>query len=152
MAKPDPSNGHARIANELIRSALSKINLSPYEWRILWTVIGLSWSWQGRKGAYTSMRELSAKTGLDLRHTHRAVKGLTEKFILITRSGTKKTWVEINTDYDTWKLPKGENLFNLLLPVEATQSVASRGNTESPETVEPFDIQAELKKFLKTIR
>jgi|Deesub1362A_J573_1020465.scaffolds.fasta_scaffold00268_2 phage replication O-like protein O len=155
MARPDVKNGHARIANELI-NVFCKINLQSYEWRILWAIIRMSWSW-GQKGCYSSYRELASKTGIDLRHTARAVQSLIDKFIVITRAGRKKTYFELNTDYETWRIPEKESLFtvaspgntrgNGVLPYQATQGVASLGNAESPEMIDIQQIRDFLKKF-----
>lgn len=131
MASPKTENGHARIANELIRCALTKVNLSSYEWRVFWAVVSITLSWQNCKGAYKSYRDLAHISGLDIRHTHRAVRGLVSKFILLTREGHKKTWFEINQDYETWHVDnlsvKG-GLFESVLPIQATVSVADSGN------------------------
>lgn len=169
MARPDIKDGFARVPNELI-SVLCKVNLSAWEWRILWAVIRFSWSW-GRLGCYTSYRELASKTRLDLRGLSKTLRGLVAKQILITRNGSKKTWVEINTDYELWRLPEGESLFtnsaqndappsvvsghntrhDKALCVGTTPGVVSGHNTRTPETYTDSQFRDDLKNYIKKL-
>lgn len=140
MAKPDPKDGHARIPNELI-GVLAKVNLSAYEWRIWWAVVRATLSWS-RPSAYLSFRELASRAGLDLRHTKRAVSALVRKQMLITsETAGAKTRFALNLDYEIW-----QDVFKVL-PLQATPSVASTGNSKPAENV----TREEIAEFLKKI-
>ena len=131
------------VHNELIDRVFCRINFKAYEWRLLWCIIRQSWGWR-RKGVWTTYRELVERTGLDVRHVARTLKQLEQKLIIAVRSGKKKTHLQINTDYMSWRIPEIDTLFtvassgngrgNKVLPQEATLGVASSGNGDSPQT------------------
>jgi phage replication O-like protein O len=94
--------GFTKVQNEIIERAFCRVNLSAYEWRVLWAIIRKSWGW-GDKGGYVSLNELSSRTALHKRHVARTVRSLIEKFIVVTRNGKQHTYYEINMDYHTWR-------------------------------------------------
>lgn len=104
------------IPHELIERVLCRVNLKAYEHRIFYIVARMSWGWKHRPHCYTTYRELAEKTGLDPRNVSRTVKQLEDKFIFIRRTGRKKTYLEINTDYMTWRVPEIDTLFTSSSP------------------------------------
>jgi len=139
---------------------MCKINWPAWEMRLIFAIWRMSWGWN-RPGVYTSYRELSEKTRLDLRSVGRTLKRLIEKQILLTRHGRKRTWIEFNLDYETWDVPEKESLFsvgstangdvNKVLAPEPTPGVGSTANSESPENGYSSGLTAVGKQFLKEI-
>ena len=66
MANPQIENGHAKIANEIVE-ALSRINLSPYESRILWVIFRKTYGWN-KKMDKVPVSQISTMTGLPKQH------------------------------------------------------------------------------------
>ncbi|MBI5598821.1 MAG: replication protein [Deltaproteobacteria bacterium] len=82
MPKPQLENGFARISNGIIE-ALYRVNLAPYEWRVLMFVFRITYGWnRPRKEAETSVSQIARILGLDRRHVQRALKGLVSKGML----------------------------------------------------------------------
>lgn len=177
--KPRLRDGYTRIHNELIDRVFMRVNFSSYEWRVLWSIIRMSWGWN-RPGCYTSYRELAESTGIDIRHVARTIKKLEKKLIIAARPGKKKTHLQLNTDYMTWRIPEKETLFtsgtstpsepsevtnnaelvgvadsgdsrgNGMLPTQATPGVAHTGNADSLQPLAGGYFADRLKKVLKT--
>lgn len=74
MANPQKENGSFPIANE-IAEALMRINISPYENRVLWVVLRQTYGWK-KKEDYISFSQIGKKTGLDRRLAARGMKGM----------------------------------------------------------------------------
>jgi len=98
---PQRENGHVDIANELVE-ALSRINLSAYESRVLWCVFRKTYGWQ-KKEDWIALSQIVLMTGLHKAHASRAkAKLLARK--LVTQTGNK---IAFNKFYSQWKeLPK----------------------------------------------
>jgi len=99
MPTPQLERGYARIANELIE-ALSRINLSAYEWRVFFCVLRKTYGWN--KGSdFVSISQLALGTGLKKSHVSRAKKALLTKNILHIDRGK----LGINKDWRAWGIP-----------------------------------------------
>lgn len=103
MANPQRENGHVRIANELVEQ-LAKVNLSPYEWRVLLIILRKTWAW-GKKVDYVAVSQIATMTGLHKQHASRAKLSLLTKGLLVEQSGK----IGFNKDYDKWAI-KGESV------------------------------------------
>lgn len=100
MANPQIENGHTKIANDIVE-ALSRINLSPYESRVLWCIIRKTYGWN-KKMDRLPITTISDETGMHHGHVSRALSTLVARSIC-TRAGTK--YVGVNKNYDQW-VPK----------------------------------------------
>ncbi len=98
MASPQIENGHVKIASELIE-ALARVNLRPYEWRVLLFVVRKTYGWK-KKLDYISVSQIAQGTGLHKQHTSRARLTLLEKRLLIEDGGK----IGLNKDYDQWQI------------------------------------------------
>lgn len=97
MANPQKENGFTSIANEIIE-ALYKINLRPYETRVLLCIIRKTYGFN-KKGDKIPVSQIEASTGIYKGHVSRALKELQARNI-VTRSSNKYT--QINKNYDQW--------------------------------------------------
>lgn len=114
MAKPQRENGHIDIAND-IAEQLAKVNLSPYESRLMWAVLRKTWGYvqkdkngktiknnQGwplkKKFDWVSVSQLQELTGLDRRNVSRMKLKLLRRKVLI-KNGNK---LGFNKNYDQW--------------------------------------------------
>ena len=146
MANPQLENGHSKIANELIE-ALSRVNLSPYESRVLWYIIRKTYGWN-KKFDKIAQSQISESTGLRKQHTSRAMKSLKSRKIIIdynkkvTSRGDKQ--IGINKDYEQWspvevtfKATHDEKVTSRgdLLRESADGKVTSTGDKKSPVLV-----------------
>jgi len=101
MASPQVEDGYTRIANEII-DALMRINLSPYQSRILWAIWRTTYGFQ-KKQDWISNGQLVEMTGIKKSHVSRTMRELRERHI-VTSSGNK---IAFNKDYQQWReLPK----------------------------------------------
>lgn len=107
MANPQLENGHTQIANEILE-AISTINLSPYESRILWFVVRKTYGWH-KKSDLIPLSQIADGTGITKSHVSRALKSLISKQI-ITRLGNKQ--IGFQKDWERWNTHK--------LPVQVT--------------------------------
>ena len=80
MVSPQVENGFTRIANEIIE-ALWKVNLSPYETRVLWFLLRKTYGWK-KKTDWITLSQFSKNIGLDRRLIHRTLKSLFSKKII----------------------------------------------------------------------
>jgi len=114
LAKPQRENGHIDIAND-IAEQLAKVNLSPYESRLMWAVLRKTWGYVQRdkngktiknnhgwplkkKFDWVSVSQLQELTGLDRRNVSRMKLRLLRRKLLI-KNGNK---LGFNRDYDQW--------------------------------------------------
>ncbi len=97
MASPQKENGHIDIANELVEQ-FYKINLSAYEWRILWYILRKTYGWN-KKMDYLAISPISKDTGISRQHVFRTKHKLLTKKIIIEKGGK----LGLNKDYDQWE-------------------------------------------------
>jgi phage replication O-like protein O len=104
MANPQKENGSFQIANE-IAEALCKVNLSPYESRVLWFIFRKTYGWH-RKNDHIPLTQFVKDIGLDRRLIHRALKSLSsKKMTVISRDDRNRLIVGFQKDYEQWILP-----------------------------------------------
>ncbi len=103
MATPQLKNGYVRIANEIIE-ALCRVNLYPYESRVLWFILRKTYGWQ-KKMDWIALSQFSKNLGLDRRHVHRTLKGLLAKNMLVANSDdTNHVSYGFQKDYSKWRV------------------------------------------------
>lgn len=116
MTTPQLENGYTRIANEILE-ALAKINLSPYETRIIFIIWRKTYGYQ-KPEDWISWSQLKELTGISPPHISRTLRRLFERKI-VTKNGNK---LGFNKDYKGYcELPK------LVTVTSRGNSVTSRG-------------------------
>jgi phage replication O-like protein O len=107
LANPQKENGHIEIANEIVE-ALMRINLSPYESRVLWFIFRKTYGWQ-KKVDWIALSQFSKEIGLDRRLVHRAIKSLSAKqIIVISRDDGYRIRYGFQKNYEKWKVSSKE--------------------------------------------
>jgi phage replication O-like protein O len=108
MVKPDIKDGHIDIAHDLA-NALMKINLSGYQYRIIWCIFRKTYGWH-KSTDKISLTCFEKMTGLERRNINRSLKELEDmNMIIIDRNNYINTY-KFNSDYDTWKFKDGIRL------------------------------------------
>lgn len=79
-----------------------RINISPYENRVLWVVLRQTYGWRKKEDSI-SFSQIAKKTGLDRRLAARGMKGLITKNIVIKRDDSFINKYRFNKDFETWK-------------------------------------------------
>ena len=103
LANPQTENGFTRIANELME-AMCRVNLSPYESRVLWFIIRKTYGFN-KKLDRIALSQFAKKTGIDRRNVHRALKGLSAKrMIVIRKDDMGFISYGLQKDYSKWRL------------------------------------------------
>lgn len=102
MANPQLNNGYLKIANELVE-ALMRINLSPYEARLLWFIIRKTYGFN-KTSDRISLSQFAKATLLDRRNVHRALQSLIQReIIVISRDDRKRISYRVQKDYSKWE-------------------------------------------------
>lgn len=96
MASPQCEDGFTKIANETVEE-FCKLNLSAYEWRVLWVVFRKTYGWH-KKRDNISISQIQELTRLDRRNISRSIIKLINKNIIFRNDQD----IEFNKDYDTW--------------------------------------------------
>ena len=123
MAHPQLEDGYTEIANEILE-ALYRINLSPYESRVLWFIIRKTYGWH-KKSDRIPLSQIAEGTEILIPHVSRALRSLISRQI-ITRIGNNR--IGFQKDYAQWQVKK--------LPVQAVPNqvmeVTSLGSLKLP--------------------
>ncbi len=101
---PDPKDGHIDIAHE-IAEALMRINLSGYQYRIIWCIIRKTWGWH-KSTDKISLTLFEKMTGLKSKYICKAIKDLEALNMIIVDRNNRVNTYKFNSHYDTWKLNK----------------------------------------------
>jgi len=103
MASPQKENGFTPIANEILE-ALARVNLSPYEWRVLMFLFRKTYGHQ-KKADAIPLSQFSKGLCLDRRLVHRANKSLESKRLLvISRDDSGAVTYQFQKDYTKWRV------------------------------------------------
>ena len=100
MANPQGDRNYTKISNEIIE-ALSKTDLSNYEFRVFIMILRKTYGFHKKKD-WISLSQLAEITGIKLPHISRTIKKLKEKNMILKNG--KVTGIQ--KDYELWKLPK----------------------------------------------
>src|SRR5262245_25686755 len=99
---PQLENGFTQIAHEIME-ALARINLSPYESRVLWFVLRKTYGWRKKQDWIAGSQFRAGLGGLDRRHIWRASKSLVDRnVIVISRDDRHKPFYSFQKDYSKW--------------------------------------------------
>lgn len=154
MANPQPDK-FTKISNEILE-ALCKINLSPYETRVLLFIFRKTYGYQ-KKSDRLALSQIAEGTGLAKPHICRALKSLTLRAI-ITQNGNKQ--LQFQKDYDFWQHTPRSKVTTLgnkpkKLPKQAPQKILRTSSISIDKYLEEvrgefegrLDIDEELKSF-----
>src|SRR5687767_15131628 len=101
MASPQLENGYTRIAHEILE-ALCKVNLSPYESRVVLLILRDTYGRHSKTVSFTLSR-FSKYLGLDRRLVHRALKSLSmRQIIVISRDDKNGITYGFQKDHSKW--------------------------------------------------
>src|SRR5215471_1115400 len=82
VTNPQLEDGFTTIAHEIME-ALAKINLSPYESRVLWFLLRKTYGWKKKSDWIAGSQFRAGLGGLDRRHIWRAAKSLAIRNIIV---------------------------------------------------------------------
>jgi phage replication O-like protein O len=103
MAAPQTEDGYLKIADELVE-ALAKTNLSAHESRVMWCIFRKTYGWK-KKLDWIAASQFKKITGLDRRHTFRALEKLAKRRIIVIHTDDKnRRSYGIQKNYDRWIL------------------------------------------------
>jgi len=103
MASPQKEDGYIGIACE-IAEALTWVNLSPYESRVLWFIFRKTYGW-GKKSDVIPLSQFAKSIGLDRRLVHRTIKALHAKnMLVISRDDRGNISYGFQKDWERWTL------------------------------------------------
>lgn len=100
----DLENGYLRLANQ-IQDALCKVELSGREFRVLNSIIRLTYGWSKKEDRITNSL-IADTTDLSVKHSSEAVNNLAERQILTMRRIGQTRYIGINTDLEKWAYKK----------------------------------------------
>lgn len=125
MASPQIENGYLRIATELAE-ALARVNLSPYESRVLWLVIRKTYGY-GKKMDRIPHSQFAAGTGIPERNVRRTIKTLeARRILLIERETPQRILYGLQKDYARWLQPRSPQTGSPETGSEQTGSMESQ--------------------------
>jgi phage replication O-like protein O len=124
---------YTEIPNPLLE-ALARINVSPYESRILSVVFRLTYGWH-KTHDRIALSQFKEATGLEKKYCHRAISSLVAKGILKKLGKWHNLYYEIETELNKWQgyVPLVEGVVNVPRRGYFRESqVPSLGDTLSP--------------------
>ncbi len=101
LACPQKENGYLGIANELVE-AFQRLHVSGNQWRILWTIIRLTYGWN-KKLTPISLTTFEKCTGIDRRNLKRDLDVMVTRKIIFKDSSKYITKYGVQKDYAKWK-------------------------------------------------
>ena len=97
MASPQLEDGYTMFANEILE-ALARINLSPYQSRVLWFIIRKTYGWH-KKTDWISLSQIVDWTGIAKPNVCRTIKSLRRRNLIIRPDSNH---VGFQKDYWKW--------------------------------------------------
>ncbi len=147
MANPQAENGHIDIANEL-GEAFQKLQLSGYQWRILWVIFRQTYGWH-RKMHQISLSTFEKCTNIPQKKLVPALKDLVCRKVIVKDPTGYTASYGLQKDWESWKnpSPNGESPQGESLRREINPSPKREGNS-SPNG----ETYKEKKKVKKDMR
>lgn len=140
----DLENGYLRLANQ-IQDALCKVELSGREFRVLNSIIRLTYGWSKKEDRITNSL-IADTTDLSVKHSSEAVNNLAERKILSLRRIGQTRYIGINTDLEKWAYKKPIPVVSKPEKLDVTTIPGNRDNhpqiqgSPSPESGNTKDI------------
>lgn len=139
MVKPDINDGHIDIANDL-SEALMRVNLSGYQYRIIWCVFRKTYGWH-KSIDKISLTQFENMTGLKRRHVNRVIKELKALNMIIVDRNNRVNTYKFNSDYDTWKTRDSTKIGTKVVPNMELKLVPDQVHTkENKENIQKKSI------------
>ncbi len=121
MSNPKIILGFTQIPNDLIEDGMARINLSPNESKIVWTIMRKTFGWHKDRDAI-SISQFAEATGLDRRHVQRSLKTLVARNIISKWDGHINAYA-MQMDCSRWKVSAANNsacIGHRVAPIQAT--------------------------------
>lgn len=143
-------NGYARIANELLAAVYSS-NMTEMQKEIVLLVMRFTYGYNGREFAELSYSFIAEGIGRDRRGVIRNVDKLTEKQVLLQRTGAQITTLGINDHIEQWHVTfRGSGLQTTTGGGAQTTSASGLQTTTPSGEQTTQQIQNEKKKNTNT--
>jgi phage replication O-like protein O len=97
-----PGEGNFTRIRTSIWEALSKVNLSPYESRLVDVVVRKTFGWN-KVRAWISLSQFEQMSGIQRWNVQKVLKRLIEKRIIIRTEHGQRMVYEINQNFAEWK-------------------------------------------------
>ena len=154
MANPQCEDGYTRIANETIDNGLARVNLSPCEYRILWTLWRKTYGF-GKTEDTISLTQFEKYTGMERRNVKRTINTLVSKNIILEEKKGYINTYGFNKNYESWRIPPNiQTSVNRDTTLDDKTSV-SRDTTlvsvQTPELVSGLTHTKEKRNYTKEI-
>lgn len=117
MANPQKEDGHVDIANE-IAEHFAILNLSPYEWRILWVILRKTYGWN-KKSDHISLSQFAKLTNIPSQHVVRTISQLLDKNIIVKNNGSLVKEYGFQKDYEKWGTLPTQVVPSKVVPIQA---------------------------------
>jgi phage replication O-like protein O len=115
MANPQLEDGHTKIANELV-DKFATIDLSPYEWRVLWAILRKTYGWN-KKSDFISLTQFSKITNIPPQHVARTISRLIERNLIYKKNGNIIMEYGLQKDYSKW-ITDNKTVPMVVLPIQ----------------------------------
>ena len=150
VVNPQLENGYTQIANELAE-AFAKVNLSAYEWRILWFIMRKTYGFKKKTDAI-SLTQFAAGTGISTSNVIHTLARLKSRNLIVKSKDFRISEYGLNKHYDHWDSteidtieldsvnpnsvqPDSVNPDNQIVSNQTTDSVYSNNKTVFEQTV-----------------
>ena len=147
QGSPRLENGWTQIANEILEE-LGRINLYPYEARVLFIIIRKTYGWH-KKMDFIRNSDLVKDTGITKTNVSRALRSLVQKNIIICEGNTKVKKYGLQKDYTRWGREK-QTPNQLSVPITNELSKEITKLPEEPDELLSAPI-TELSKEITTV-
>ncbi|UIW10303.1 replication protein O [Flyfo siphovirus Tbat2_3] len=136
----DLENGYLRLANQ-IQDALCIVELSGREFRVLNSIVRLTYGWSKKEDRITNSL-IADKTGLAVKHVSQAVIALQERNIIKLRRIGQTRYIGVNTNLAKWAYRKPNCprcIFAFTAPETVTQviTIPKNGDAIKPPVITP---------------
>lgn len=102
MADPRPEKGYTKIPNSIIE-ALCRVNLSPYQSRVLWLIFRKTYGWH-KEADRLPLSQICSATGIARSNVSRALKALVARNMITRRDRV----TAFQLDYGKWVKAPGK--------------------------------------------
>jgi phage replication O-like protein O len=156
MASPQAEQGHVDIANELV-DKFSNINLSAYQWRVLWFIFRKTYGWH-KKADRISYTQFEQGTGLPRRHVARTLKQLIGANMVSVFGNGQLLEYAFQKDWEVWTLtPRGKATVPYKgnsepFPIKGTEPFPIKVQPFPIKVTKPFPIKGNTKEKKETIQ
>ncbi len=143
MANPQLDNGHTDLAHDIVE-ALMRINITSYQYRVLWCIIRKTYGWH-RKTDHISYSQFMKMTEIaDARNLARTIQELKGRQLITIHKNGHGNVYGFQKNYELWDKPLSvETTSGMTTSVETTSVKTTSENAEllSVETVPPLYVQ-----------